>query len=133
MKTQDPCISILMILLNMLLYLAAGRLQDVCLSRFVVVSHLSLLSRCHFFFVRKLTSFSLRWYMYMIGPFNRPQKTMGKECGSNVSIRLWGGVLCDETQNSCEGVTSSFCEWRIVRSLDRTQGCRNNNKVIYSK
>ena len=32
-----------------------------------------------------------------------------------------------------ECVTSSFCEWRIVRSLNRTQGCRNNNKVIYSK
>ena len=30
-------------------------------------------------------------------------------------------------------VTSSFCEWRIVRSLNRTQGCRNSNKVIYSK
>ena len=30
-------------------------------------------------------------------------------------------------------VTSSFCEWRVVRSLNRTQGCRNSNKVIYSK
>ena len=57
-KTQDLCISILVISL-MLLYLAAGRLQDVCLSRFIVVSRLSLLSRC-LFFVRKLTSFSIR-------------------------------------------------------------------------
>ena len=27
-----------------------------------------------FFLVQKLTSFLLRWYMIMIGPFNRPQK-----------------------------------------------------------
>ena len=27
---------------------------------------------------------------------------MGKESGSNVSSRLWGGALHDETQNSCE-------------------------------
>ena len=51
-KTQDPCISILMISL-MLLYLAAGRLQDVCLSRFIVVSHLSLLSGLLSFFHAK--------------------------------------------------------------------------------
>ena len=27
----------------------------------------------------------------------------GKECGSNVSSRLWGGALRDETQSGCEG------------------------------
>ena len=35
-KMQDRCISILVISL-MLSYLAAGRLQDVCLSRFIFV------------------------------------------------------------------------------------------------
>ena len=28
---------------------------------------------------------------------------MGKECCSNVSSRLWGGALRDETKNGCEG------------------------------
>ena len=28
---------------------------------------------------------------------------MGKECCSNVSSRLWGGALRDETKNACEG------------------------------
>ena len=32
-----------------------------------------------------------------------------------------------------EYVTSSLIEWRVVCSLNRTQGCRNSNKVIYSK
>ena len=39
----------------------------------------------------------------MIGPFNRPQKTMGKECGLNVSSHLWGGALHDKIQNGCVG------------------------------
>ena len=30
-------------------------------------------------------------------------KTIGKECGSNVSSHLWWGVLHDNTNNSCEG------------------------------
>ena len=29
--------------------------------------------------------------------------TKGKECCSNVSSRLWGGALRDETKNGCEG------------------------------
>ena len=29
--------------------------------------------------------------------------TKGKECFSNVSSRLWGGALRDETKNGCEG------------------------------
>ena len=28
---------------------------------------------------------------------------MGKECCSNVSSRLWGEALRDETKNGCEG------------------------------
>ena len=37
-------------------------------------------------------------------PFNRPLKQMGKECASSMSSRsVWGGELCDETQNGCEG------------------------------
>ena len=28
---------------------------------------------------------------------------MGKECCSDVSSRLWGGALRDETKNGCEG------------------------------
>ena len=28
----------------------------------------------------------------------------GKECCSNVSSRLWGGALRDDTKNGCEGV-----------------------------
>ena len=28
---------------------------------------------------------------------------MGKECCANVSSRLWGGALRDETKNGCEG------------------------------
>ena len=44
-----------------------------------------------------------------------------------------GGKLQPSSDLDKAGVTSSFCEWRIVRSLNRTQGCRNNNKVIYSK
>ena len=28
--------------------------------------------------------------------------TKGKECCSNVSSRLWGGALRDETKNGCE-------------------------------
>ena len=28
---------------------------------------------------------------------------MGKECCSNVSSRLWGGALRDETKNGCDG------------------------------
>ena len=27
----------------------------------------------------------------------------GKECCSNVSSRLWGGALRDDTKNGCEG------------------------------
>ena len=45
----------------------------------------------------------------MIGPFNGLQKTMGKECGLNVSSRLWGGALRDETQNGCEGDYKGTC------------------------
>ena len=31
------------------------------------------------------------------------QETKGKECCSNVSSRLWGGALRDDTKNGCEG------------------------------
>ena len=34
---------------------------------------------------------------------DRKKQTIEKECGSNLSSRLWGGALRDETQNSCEG------------------------------
>ena len=33
--------------------------------------------------------------------------TKGKECCLNVSSRLWGGALCDDTKNGCEGDYSS--------------------------
>ena len=44
-----------------------------------------------------IITFSLR------RPFNRPLKQMGKEYGSSMSSRFWGGELCDETQNGSEG------------------------------
>ena len=30
-------------------------------------------------------------------------KSIQNECCLNESSRLWGGVLCDDTKNSCEG------------------------------
>ena len=36
----------------------------------------------------------------MIGLFVSTN-TKGKECGSVLSCRLWGGMLCDDTKNGC--------------------------------
>ena len=50
---------------------------------------------------------------------------MGKECCSNVSSRLWGGALRDETKNGCEG------DWKAGRGASKfniysKHKCRNN-------
>ena len=50
---------------------------------------------------------------------------MGKECCSNVSSRLWGGALRDETKNGCEGdylsVHTPMNELSVIRYLCYTQ------------
>ena len=49
---------------------------------------------------------------------------MGKECCSNVSSRLWGGALRDETKNGCEGVTAGILSMRTGPRLWRARGHR---------
>ena len=38
-----------------------------------------------------------------VGDLIGAKNTKGKECCSNVSSRLWGGALRDDTKNGCEG------------------------------
>ena len=38
-----------------------------------------------------------------VGDLIGAKNTKGKECCSNVSSCLWGGALCDDTKNGCEG------------------------------
>ena len=69
---------------------------------------------------------------------------MGKECCSNVSSRLWGEALRDETKNGCEGdyfnygssksfLCSLRCFFRMRDVFVKTKStARNRNKSIKS-
>ena len=60
-----------------------------------------------------------------VGDLIGAKNTMGKECCSNVSSRLWGGALRDDTKNGCEG------DYIIGRSSFLTCGyAKRRNKLL---